>query len=88
MSREQCLDSSLAELFTTALSDNKVPDASRGYFVQDGLLLRKWSPHGNYFVGDPIVQVVVPTKFHPTVLEVAHDKFGHPGVRKTYDQVL
>ncbi|RXN14858.1 hypothetical protein ROHU_002906 [Labeo rohita] len=44
--REQILDSSLAELFTFALSDSDVPDVARAYFVQDGLLLRKWSPHG------------------------------------------
>lgn len=58
LSKEQHSDSSLAELFTLALSDSDVPDVARAYFVQDGLLLRKWSPHGEDFVGDPIVQVV------------------------------
>ncbi len=51
-------------------------------------MLRKWSPHGEDFVGDPVVQVVVPTKFRSVVLEVAHEKSGHPGVKKTYDRVL
>ncbi|MCI4378233.1 hypothetical protein PGIGA_G00213480 [Pangasianodon gigas] len=88
LSKEQHSDSSLAALFTLALSDSEAPDVTRGYFVQDGLLLRKCSPHGEDFVGDPIVQVVVPTKFRSVVLEVAHEKSGHPGVRKTYDRVL
>ncbi len=48
-------------------SDSDVHDVSRAYFVQDGLLLRKWSPHGEDFVGDTIVQVVVPTKFHSII---------------------
>ncbi len=51
-------------------------------------MLRKWSPHGDDFVGDPIVQVVVPITFRSIVLEVAHEKSGHPGVKKTYDRVL
>ncbi len=87
-SREQHSDSSLAELFTLVLSDSDVHDVARAYFVQDGLLLRKWSPHGEDFVGDPIGQVVLPKKFRSIVLEVAHEKSGHPGVKKTYDRVL
>lgn len=63
-------------------SYSDVPDVARAYFVQDGLLLRKWSLHGKDFVGDPIVQVVVPTMFRSIVLEVAHGKSGHPGLRK------
>ncbi len=87
-SREQHSDSSLAELFTLVLSDSDIHDVARAYFVQDGLLLRKWSPHGEDFVGDPIGQVVLPTKFRSIVLEVAHEKSGHPGIKKTYDRVL
>ena len=33
-------------------------------------------------------QLVVPTKFRPRVLKVAHDESGHFGVRKTYFNVL
>ncbi len=81
-------NSSLAELFTLVFSDSDVTDVARAYIVQDGLLLKKCSPHGEDFVGDPIVQVVVPTKFRSIVLDVAHEKSGHPGVKKTYDRVL
>ena len=50
--------------------------------------MRKWVPHGPDFVGDPIFQIVVPSKFHSVVLQVSHDECGHMGVRKTYDRIL
>ena len=33
-------------------------------------------------MGDDVSQLVVPTKFRPLVLKVAHDESGHFGVRK------
>lgn len=88
MGEEQRSDLSLAELFNSAVRDDHVSNIARGYFIQDGMLLRKWVPHGDDFVGYPIIQVVVPTKFRMALLEVAHDLSGHSGVRKTYDRVL
>ncbi len=85
---EQRSDLSLAELFDIAVQDDDVSNVARGYFVQDGMLLRKWVPHGDDIVGDPVFEVVVPTKFRKTVLEVAHDHSGHSGVRKPYDHIL
>lgn len=35
------------------------------YFVQNGLLFRKWLTLGTDCVGDAVVQLVVPTKFRP-----------------------
>ena len=43
---------------------------------------------GEDFVGDPIFQVVVPSKFRGYVLKLAHDGSGHLGVHKTYDRIL
>lgn len=41
------------------------------------------------FVGEPAIQVVVPTPYRSVVLKAAHDGInGHPGVNKTYDRVL
>ena len=37
---------------------------------------------------DAVLQLVVPTKFRPLVLKVAHDESGHFGVRKTYLNIL
>ncbi|XP_039542155.1 uncharacterized protein LOC120489424 isoform X2 [Pimephales promelas] len=87
LGKEQRNDSSLDELFRSAVPPVEECNVSRGYFVQDGVLLRKWSPHKN-FVGDPVFQVVVPTKFQQMMIEIAHDQSGHQGVRKTYDRLL
>lgn len=56
--------------------------------MQDGVLVRKWVPHGEDFVGDPVFQVVIPSKYHGQVLKLAHDRSGHLDVCKTYDRVL
>ncbi|KAG1968788.1 hypothetical protein F2P79_003512 [Pimephales promelas] len=55
LGKEQRNDSSLDELFRSAVPPVEECNVSRGYFVQDGVLLRKWSPHKN-FVGDPVFQ--------------------------------
>lgn len=51
------------------------------------MLLRKWIPHKD-IIGDPVFQVLVPTKFRQMMIEIAHDQSGHQGVRKTYDRLL
>ncbi|XP_030271930.1 uncharacterized protein LOC115581177 isoform X1 [Sparus aurata] len=87
--QEQKDDPTLQVLFCQVLPDHEVESAACGYFLQDGILVRKWVPHGECFVGDEIVQVVLPLKRRPTVLQIAHDGVsGHLGVRKTYDRVL
>lgn len=43
---------------------------------------------GENFVGDPVIQIVLPSKFRKSVLRLAHDESGHWGVKKTYDRVL
>lgn len=85
---EQREDSSLNCLFDMVLPGNEVKNNSRCYFLLNELLVRKWVPHGDDFVGDPIIQIVVPFKFHESVLKLAHDESGHWGVRKTYNRVL
>ena len=87
LAEEQKSDETLKSLFE--LIDNEIRNKAGGYFVKDGVLLRKWSPHADCFVGDPIVQVVVPAKLRLLVLETTHDKLaGHAGVQKTYDHIL
>ncbi|XP_039504978.1 uncharacterized protein LOC120460978 [Pimephales promelas] len=87
--QEQKLDPSLHTLFESLMSPDEIRHVAQGYFLQDGMLVRKWIPHGSDFAGDPILQVVVPEKYRSLVLESSHDKFaGHFGVRKTYDRIL
>ena len=50
--------------------------------------MRKWVLHGDEFVGDPVLQVVVPSRLREMVLKRAHDESGRWGVRKTYDRIF
>lgn len=84
---EQQADMSLKSVFEQVRPESDLSDCVCGYFIQDSLLVRKWTPHAGV-VGDPVFQVVVPAKLRPAVLKFAHDETGHSGVRKTYDRVL
>ena len=66
----------------------EVKDRAHGYFLDNGVLVRKWVPCNEVGVGHPLFQVVVPAKFRKFVLQVSHDQSGHQGVRKTYDRIL
>lgn len=82
-------DPELKGLFDAVLTPNEIACATSGYFVQDKVLLRKWSLQGEQGIGEPLVQVVVPVQFREVVLKMAHgDSAGHLGVRKTYNRVL
>ena len=84
----QRADRSLQSLFEQVMTDAQIKNSGRGYFLNDRLLVRKLVPHGESFIGDPVVQIVLPEKFWESVLKVAHEGSGHLGVRKTHDQVL
>ncbi len=86
--QEQRSDSSLKELFERVLPASEISSAASGYFLCNELLFRKWVSVGEDFVKDDVFQLVVPVKFRPLVLKVAHDKCGHFGVRKTYLGIL
>lgn len=87
LSKAQHDDETLAKCFD-AVSNSK-GDAS--YFMEDGLLMRKWQPR---VVDDAecstVCQVVVPTEYRAHVLSLAHDHVmsGHLGVTKTYSRLL
>lgn len=78
-------DLSLQKYFEWARDDC----LDRGYFVKDGMLLRRWSPSVGNDVRDQILQVVMPEKFRDVALKTAHgETAGHFGVKKTYNQLL
>lgn len=85
---EQRADPSLGRLFEAVLTTEDGRSATSGYLLQEGLLVRKWSPYGEGFVGKPMVQIVVPEKFRNEVLKTSHHQLGHLGVRKTYNYIL
>ena len=70
---EQHADASLNGVFDVALPTHEVKNDSHCYFLLKGLLMRKGVPHGDEFVGDPVLQVVVPSRLHETVLKRAPD---------------
>lgn len=86
--QEQRADSTLKPCVDGVCSPVEVRNLSRCYFLHDNILMRKWMPQFEGFVGDPIYQVVVPLTYRDIVLQISHDQSGHMGVRKTYDRVL
>ena len=84
--KEQLVDSSLKPLFV--LASQEKPEDESSYFVQDGLLCRRYVFQKENFTNS-FVQVVVPCKFRKAVLDLAHNEVaGHTGVRKTYDRIV
>ncbi|KAI2656583.1 Zinc finger and SCAN domain-containing protein 25 [Labeo rohita] len=71
-------DPGLKSLFTAVLPPEDVESAATGYFIDDGVLLRKWLAQKEDCGGESFVQVVVPEKFRDVVLRLAHgDIAGH-----------
>lgn len=84
----QRADCSLKSLLEVARPAGEVKNHAQCYFIDNDVLMRKWVPQWEHFVGDPVYQVVVPSRFREMVLQVSHDESGHLGVRKTYDRIL
>ena len=86
--KEQLADQSLCSLFERAVPADTFESMAHGYCIQNGLLVRKWTPSNETSVGEPWLQVVVPATARSAVMKTAHDMLGHAGVRKTYDRVM
>lgn len=86
----QRADLSLAKCYDAIQNPHPVKNKDTIYFIEDGLLLRKWKSRSDFDDSGAVVQVVVPTKHRQSVLSLAHDHAwsGHLGVTKTYDRVL
>ncbi|CAL9707779.1 unnamed protein product [Knipowitschia caucasica] len=97
LSRKQLIDNqksdvSLARLFDEAVKSEGADSMSTGYFIRDGILMRKWTPLNVSPIEEwsVVTQIVVPSQFRAEILNLAHDNplAGHLGVRKTYDRIL
>ena len=84
---EQNADRSLAGLYGQVRPPGEMEDSACGYFLEDSLLVRKWTVHAADVSEDPLFQIVLPTKWRHAALKVAHDEAGHSGIAKTYDRV-
>ncbi|KAI2643088.1 Retrovirus-related Pol polyprotein from transposon 17.6 [Labeo rohita] len=82
-------DAGLTTLFTAVQSNDDIENAASGYFIKDGILVRKWTPYSDHALGEPIFQIVIPEALRGLVLKTAHgDVAGHLGVKKTYHSLM
>ena len=82
-------DPFLTGMFHKAL-DNSTDNTLPIFYLEDGLLMRKFRP-----IDSPseewatVTQIVVPTEFRKNIISLAHDGVhGHLGVKKTHDKIL
>ncbi len=81
--KEQKADVTLTELFDRVVPYVTIVNLPSGYYLEEDVLVRKWVPHGECVIGDPVLQIVVPQSLRQLVLQTAHDASGHLGVKKT-----
>ncbi len=84
-------DSSLTKCFSTVISSEAAKKRDTAYFMDDGLLMRRWcSKVEEDLDWNVIYQVVVPSKYCSYVLCLAHEHLlsAHLGVTKTYHRIL
>lgn len=72
---DQSEDKTLAHLFLDALSDEKSGSIASGYFLRDGLLMRKWTLINVFPVEEwsVVTQIVVSTSYRTVIWKLAHD---------------
>lgn len=82
-------DGTLTTCFNAVMDKTLLDDHVVAYFLDDGVLMRKWSLEGkcNW---NSVFQVVVPNSYSEYVLHVAHDHelSGHLVIKKTYNNLL
>ena len=90
--QEQKDDPEIAQLREEAWPEDEMLKVSVGYFVKDGVLMRKWRPPDIAASEDwaVIKQVVVPKSYRNEILSMAHSLplGGHLGVNKTVKKIL
>ncbi len=90
ISAEQKKDPSLLRCRNVALTLDEIEEKPIGYFWDNDVLKRKWTPtRSDDFGWDVVFQLVVPKCLRKQVLSVAHDNVaGHLGITKTYHRIL
>lgn len=86
--KEQAADSTLKSLYELVGQESELKGVTGGYFLRDGLLLRRWSRVVDDMQVDSVVQVVVPSKFREGVLSTLHDGVAVPVVTSAADCIL
>ena len=97
LSREQLLseqtkDPDIVRLSKRALSLDEADKVGECFYIQDGILMRKWRPPDTppNEVWQVVHQIVVPVAYRGDIMSLAHDTpmAGHLGVNKTYNRIL
>ncbi len=86
----QHADDTLRSCLSAVIDKSKLDDPTVAYFIDDGVLMRKWSPENLKHDWSSVFQVVVPQSYRESILSVAHDHelSGHLGIKKTYNNLL
>nr|XP_055054187.1 uncharacterized protein LOC129439536 [Misgurnus anguillicaudatus] len=86
----QKADLTLHKCFSSVVPLEMARERKTAYYVDNGLLMRRWCSN----VSDPewctVNQIVVPVCYRQAVLSLAHDHSlsGHLGIKKTYNRIL
>lgn len=84
-------DPTLRQCFQMVVSSNKASGDQVKYFIDNGILMRRWKPRAAANdERESVNQIVVPTAYHQHVLFVAHESLwsGHIGITKMYNLIL
>ncbi|XP_063586253.1 uncharacterized protein LOC134763615 [Penaeus indicus] len=84
-------DESLMPLRNAAMSKSEIQSLSSGYYLNTGILMRKYRPPEVPATDswNEVFQVVVATCYRSKVIGLAHDLGGgHLGIKKTLDKVI
>ncbi|XP_063605479.1 uncharacterized protein LOC134780598 [Penaeus indicus] len=84
-------DESLMPLLNAAMSKSEIQSLSSGYYLNTGILMRKYRPPEvpATDLWNEVFQVVVPTCYRSKVIGLAHDLGGgHLVIKKTLDKVI
>lgn len=87
---EQRKDLSLSKFYDEVHSE-ECDSIPVGYFLRNGVLMRKWQPYVHVEGAKlPVTQIVVPEQLRIEILKLAHagGMAGHLGIKKTYDRIL
>ncbi len=87
----QTVDLTLRKCFSAGVSVEEAKRRKLAYFVENGLLMRRWCPDvKDDSEWDVVYQVVIPSCYRHHILSLAHDNdlSGHLGITKTYNRIL
>ena len=90
--QEQQTDPEISKLNFRALPENKISQVPIGYYIKNGILMRKWRPYDVPADDEWAVyhQIVVPKSYRHEILSIAHESptSGHLGINKTYHKII